>query len=77
MQFLSVFINITKIADFRRKIFDITRTQGLCHVIDIYFGSSLDKISLSSFITVESVEQFLGRDFFAHPIRNQPRKDPS
>ena len=36
--YLSVFLDIAKVADFR------WRTQGLCHVIYIFFGFSLDKV---------------------------------
>ena len=36
MQFLSVFRNITKIADFRWKVADVSKTQMVCHVIYIF-----------------------------------------
>ena len=38
------FLDIAKFADFRRKIADVNRTQGVCHVIHIFFGSSLGKV---------------------------------
>ena len=41
-----VFPDIAKFADFRRKNTDDSRTQSLCHVIHIFFGSSLDKVQL-------------------------------
>ena len=44
MQSISVFLDITKVADFRSKNADLSRTQGVCHVIYILFGSSLDKV---------------------------------
>ena len=44
MQSLSVFLNITKIADFWVKNADVARTQGVCHVIYTFFRSSLGKL---------------------------------
>ena len=44
MQFISVFLDIAKFADFRWKNADVSRTQGVCHVIYIFFGSSLGKV---------------------------------
>ena len=44
MQSTSVFPDIAKFKDFRLKNADVSRTQGLCHVIHIFFGSSLDQI---------------------------------
>ena len=44
MQSISVFPDITKVADFRRKNADVNRTQGVCHVIYIFFGSFLGKV---------------------------------
>ena len=34
---------MAKFADFRRKNADVSRTQGVCHVIHIFFGSPLGK----------------------------------
>ena len=39
-----LFPDIAKFADFRRKNNDVSRTQRLCHVIHIFFGSSLGKV---------------------------------
>ena len=44
MQSISVFLDIVKFADFQRKNVDVSKTQGVCHVIHIFFGSSLVKI---------------------------------
>ena len=44
MQSIPVFLDITKFADFRRKNADISKTQGACLVIEIFFGSSLAKV---------------------------------
>ena len=41
---MSVFLDITKVADSRWKNADGSRTQGACHVIYIFFGSSLGKV---------------------------------
>ena len=34
---ISVFLEITKIADFRRENADLNKTQKICHVIFIFF----------------------------------------
>ena len=44
MQSLSVFFDITKIADFWWKNADVSRTQRVCYVIHIFFGSTLGKV---------------------------------
>ena len=44
MQSISVFLDITKFADFRGKNADVSRSPGLCHVIHIFFGSPLGKV---------------------------------
>ena len=45
MQSISVvFLDITKFADFWLKNTDVSRTQGVCHVIHIFFGYSLGKV---------------------------------
>ena len=41
---ISVFIDIAKFADSRGKNADVSRNQGVCHVIHIFFGSSLRKV---------------------------------
>ena len=46
MQSISVFLDIAKFADFRWKNADVSRTQGVCHVIYIFFESSLGKVQL-------------------------------
>ena len=40
MQSTSVFLDITKVADFRWKNADVSITQGVFHVIYIFFGYS-------------------------------------
>ena len=44
MESVPVFLNITKVADFCSKNAEINRTQGACHGIYIFFGSSLGKV---------------------------------
>ena len=36
--------DIAKFVNFQRKNADASRNQGVCHVIDIFFGSSLGKV---------------------------------
>ena len=47
MQSISGFPDITKTDDFRRKNADVSRTQEVCHVIYVFFGSSLGNVELS------------------------------
>ena len=44
MQSIYKFLNIAKFADFCWKIVDASRTQGLFHQINIFFGSSVGKV---------------------------------
>ena len=44
MQSIPVLPDILKIADFCWKNADVSRTQGVCHVIHVFFGSSLGKL---------------------------------
>ena len=41
MESIPVSFGIAKFVDFRRKNADVSKTHGVCHVIDIFFGSSL------------------------------------
>ena len=43
MQSMPVILDITRFADFWRKNADVSKDQGVCHMIDIFFGSSLGK----------------------------------
>ena len=40
MQSISVCSDIPKLSDFQLKSADVSRTQGVCHVFHICFGSS-------------------------------------
>ena len=44
MQCILISLDITKVADLPWKNADVSRTQGECHVISIFFGSSLGKL---------------------------------
>ena len=44
LQSIPVFLDVAKFADFWWKNADASRTQGVCHVIHIFFGSSLGKV---------------------------------
>ena len=41
---LFAFYDRTKFSDFRWKIADVSRSQGVCHMIHIFFGSFLGKV---------------------------------
>ena len=43
MQSIYVLLYITKVADYGENNSDIGRTQAVCHVIYVFFGSSLSK----------------------------------
>ena len=44
MQSTSAFCDITKVVGFQQKNADVSRTQGVCHVICMFFGPSLGKV---------------------------------
>ena len=44
MQFISVFFDIAKFTNFQSKNADVSGTQGVYHVIHIFFGSFLGKV---------------------------------
>ena len=44
MQSISVFLDIAEFADFWCRNADFNRTQGVCHVVQKIFGSSLGKV---------------------------------
>ena len=39
-----LYFSITKVSDFYWKNTDVSRTQGVCHVIYMFIGSSLGKV---------------------------------
>ena len=44
MQCTFVFLDIAKFSDFQCKITNVSRTQAVCHMINIFFGSFLGKV---------------------------------
>ena len=44
IQSMPVFLDTTKVADFQWKNIDVSRSQGVCHVVYMVFGSSFGKI---------------------------------
>ena len=54
MQSISVFLDITKVANLRRKYANVSRTQGMCLVIFFifYFWIFRQSITVPSFIIV-------------------------
>ena len=58
MQSISVFLDITKFADFRLKNADVSRTEVLHHVIHIFFGSSLGKVRKFKILKIFQEETF-------------------
>ena len=46
MRSVSVFLDITKVADIPWKNADVNRTRGMSHVTYIFFGPSLGKVQL-------------------------------
>ena len=51
-------VNITKITDFWCKTLDVSRTQGVCQLIHIFFGSSLGQVQPCK---VSSLQAMCGR----------------
>ena len=43
-KYISVFVHVAKFADFWLKKTDISKTQGVYHVIHVFFRSSLGKV---------------------------------
>ena len=41
---ISVFLDITKVVDFRLKSADVSTNQEVCRMIYVFFGSSLRKV---------------------------------
>ena len=70
MQSIKVFLDIAKFADFRRKTADVSGTQGMCHVILIFFGSILGKVLLCQVSSLQDMcDRFYGGEglFAPHP----------
>ena len=54
MQSKFVFLDMTK-DDFQWKNADVSRSQGACHVIYIFFGSSLGKVYLCQALSLQDM----------------------
>ena len=78
MQSISTFLDITKIADFPWKSADVSRTQELCHMIYMFFGSSLGKVYLCQVSSLQDMcDRFREGGLSASPIREQLQKGSS
>ena len=82
MQSISVFLDIAKFADFRRKNADVSRTQGVCHVIHTFFLDLLwGRYNCGKFhhcrICVTNFREEGGIFASPPPIREQPLKSSS
>ena len=66
MQSISLFLDTVKFADFQSKNADDSKTQGVCHVIHVFFKSSLGNKCAKSHHCRICVTDFR-RDLFAHP----------
>ena len=44
IQSVSVFLDTAKFGGFRWKNADVSKTQGVCHMIHLFFGSPLGKV---------------------------------
>ena len=77
MQSRSVFLDIATFRDLWYKNDDASRTQVVCHVIHLFFGSSLGKVLLCQVSSLQDIwVTILERGAFSPPIREQPRKNP-
>ena len=56
MQSLSAFFDIAKVADFHWKNADVSRTQGVCHVIYVFWIFFRESVTVPRFIIVEYVQ---------------------
>ena len=79
MKSTSVFLDITKVADFWWKNADVSRIDGVHHVIYIFFWSSLGKVQLSQISSLWDIcDRFYEGGLFASSpcsISEQPQKD--
>ena len=61
MQSMSVFLDIAKFAGFWWKGADVSKTERLCHVIHIFFGSTLGKVYMCELSSLQDMcDRFLG-----------------
>ena len=74
MQSISVFLDTTKVADFRWKNVDISRVQGVYHMIYLFFGSSLG-VTVPSLFIVGYVADVTEGSASKKPILNRIKRD--
>ena len=75
MQSMSVFSDIAKFDDFRLKNADLSRNQDLCHMTDIFFGSSPGKDNFAKFHLCRiCLTNFREGDLFGAPSMSRPEK---
>ena len=67
MQSIYVFIDITKVADFRLKNADVSRTQGVADMFIYFWIFFREGITLPSFIIVEKGPPYLSSPDNANP----------
>ena len=79
MQFIRVFLDIAKFADFPRKIAGVSRTHGMCHMIHIFLDLFKGRYNCAKFQYCRiCVTDFREGAILAPPsIREQPQKSPS
>ena len=76
LQTISAFSDIAKFADFRWKNADVSTIQGVCHVIHIFFGSSLGNLAKFHHCMID--DRFYGGGSFCTPaIQEQSWKGSS
>ena len=76
MQSISVFFNLANFLISGEIMLMSSEINGVSHLIQIFFGSSLGKASSLSFIIVGNLWELLGRELFCPCNREQPRKGP-
>ena len=66
---IMTFLDIAKFADFHLKNPDVSRIHVVCHVIHIFFGFYLGKLTVPSFMIAGYVWQIVRREilFAPHP----------
>ena len=79
MQSISVFLNVRRVVDFSGKNADVSRTHGLCHVINIFLGSFLGKVQLCKVSLLQDMcDRFQEGGDFLHPSSvSSPEKNHS
>ena len=75
-QSIPVFLDIVKLADFRWKNADISKTQGVCHVINRFLDLLEEGVTVSIFFIVGYEWLILGRGggFWPPPFLSSPKK---